>query len=73
MFLSTKYQPSILIVYITQVYEMFDLDPARWVALVAQLVRAFVQSAECRVQSAECSVMGSNPTWGNLFFIFHLP
>ena len=31
----------------TQVYEMFDLDPASWAALVAQLVRASVLSAEC--------------------------
>ena len=31
-----------------QVHEMFDLDPASWAALVAQLVRASVQSAECR-------------------------
>ena len=28
--------------------EMFDLDPASWAALVAQLVRASVWSAECR-------------------------
>ena len=27
---------------------MFDLDPASWAALVAQLVRASVRSAECR-------------------------
>ena len=56
-----------------QVYEMFDLDPASWAALVAQLVRASVQSA-----------VGSNPTWGkwnsfsfwgkwNSFSFFHLP
>ena len=32
----------------TLVYEMFDLDPASWAALVAQLVRASVRSAECR-------------------------
>ena len=32
----------------TQVYEMFDLDPASWAALVAQLVRASVQSTEYR-------------------------
>ena len=32
----------------TQVYEMFNLDPASWAALVAQLVRASVRSAECR-------------------------
>ena len=31
-----------------QVYEMFDLDPASWVALIAQLVRASVRSKECR-------------------------
>ena len=31
-----------------QVHEMFDLDPASWAALVAQLVRASVRSAECR-------------------------
>ena len=28
-----------------QVYEMFDLDPANWATLVAQLVRASIQSA----------------------------
>ena len=31
-----------------QVHEMIDLDPASWAALVAQLVRASVRSAECR-------------------------
>ena len=31
-----------------QVHEMLDLDPASWAALVAQLVRASVRSAECR-------------------------
>ena len=30
------------------VYELFDLDTASWAALVAQLVRASVRSAECR-------------------------
>ena len=29
------------------VYELFDLDTASWAALVAQLVRASVRSAEC--------------------------
>ena len=33
----------------TQVYEMFDLDPASWAALVAQLVGASVRSTEYRV------------------------
>ena len=32
----------------TQVNEMFDLDPASWATLVAQLVRASVRSEECR-------------------------
>ena len=32
----------------THVYKIFDLDPASWAALVAQLVRAYAGSAECR-------------------------
>ena len=46
----------------TQVYENVDLAPASWAALVAQLVRASLQS-----------VMGSNPTCGNSFSFFHSP
>ena len=48
----------------TQVYEMFDLDPASWAALVAQLVRASVRSAECH---------GFKSHLRQLIFIFSLP
>ena len=47
-----------------QAYEMFDSDPASWVALVAQLVEHL---------SGVQSVVGSNPTWGNSRFHFPLP
>ena len=38
----------VLVNLFIQVYEMFDLDPPSWAALVAQLVRASVRSVECR-------------------------
>ena len=53
--------------YITQVYELFDLDPASWAqcaALVAQLVRASVRSAECH---------GFKSHLRQFIFIFSLP
>ena len=43
---------------------MFDLDPASWAALVAQLVRASIRSAECR---------GFESHLRQLIFIFSLP
>ena len=48
----------------TQVYDMLDLDPASWASLAAQLVRASVQSAECR---------GFKSHLRQLIFIFSLP
>ena len=56
----------------TQVYEMFDLDPASWAALVAQLVRASVRSAECREFKSQLIFSFASGACLSFFRSFHL-